>query len=214
MKVNNKIEIALDSNAQFFIFEGNKELTLSSVEMFYDKKNAEITYIEASELKADATRELVSVLNTKAIHLDVTIVLDMNKLHVTSQNILLKSLENLGNSRIIVGICETQEGLLDTIRSRGYYQYISNQEQALPERAELLDNHINKLEKLMLFSRDFDENNIFVYNFKVGDIQSKENLSKKIRLNNLVLEYNNRIDANVNKDLCKDLLAYKILEDK
>ncbi|MDO4710412.1 MAG: hypothetical protein Q4A75_00425 [Peptostreptococcaceae bacterium] len=217
MNSKDKIRIALCSKAQFLIMEGDSKRILTEVEDFYQKKDILLSLIESRNLKADNTRAFVSELSKKSYSDEVYIIRGFQDIEAISQNILLKSLENLANKKRIIAICDHTAGVLDTVISRAYHLYISptkEQNDRLSEAEDLIFVNKRKTERLSLFFDRIDEDNILNYSYSPDTDHGVENLSKKLKVDGFVLEYFKRIEANCNKDLCADLLIYKILEDR
>lgn len=213
--MNDRLKIALDSKSQFFIFEGNVENIINEVESFYKDKKSRISNIDGNTLNAENSRLFVTELGKKSGTLDVYIISNFEKIEMISQNILLKSLETVKENKVILAVCETTSNLLDTVLSRAYYVFIPDVVGLSTENNfDFMSENIGTTQKIKKFYELLDENNIIKNSYDITGVGNKENLGLKIRKNMLFLEYDKRINANCNKDLCADLLIYKMLEDR
>lgn len=199
MDYKENIIIALKSNYNFFILEGNENSASNILHSVFDDSYF-IIEVDANDLDADKARKLVldfKILPDREI---VYIIKKFENLTDISQNILLKSLEELNNVKVF-GLCSQTFGILDTILSRAYCIFINS--------ALSIKDEIDKVDESYLLreNKKIDEIEYLVY--KCKDIHKLEEVQKT---NLLILEFEKRIDANCNKDLCLDLLIYKLLE--
>lgn len=216
MDSKNKIITALNSKSHFFIMEGDVEYVLNEIELYYSTKEVSLSYIDSENLGADNTRMFVSELLKKSSTEDtIYIIKDFQNVEFISQNILLKSLETLHAGKRIIVICEHTSGILDTILSRAYHLYILNESgSAKSNIREFIDGNRDSLDKLKFLFDLFSENSELVSNIGTMSMDDFIQNKKNYRILNYILEYFKRIEGNCNKDLCADLLIYKMMEDK
>lgn len=216
MDSKNKIITALNSKSHFFIMEGDVEYVLNEIELYYSTKEVSLSYIDSENLGADNTRMFVSELLKKSSTEDtIYIIKDFQNVEFISQNILLKSLETLHAGKRIIVICEHTSGILDTILSRAYHLYILNESgSAKSNIREFIDGNRDSLDKLKFLFDLFSENSELVSNIRTMSMDDFIQNKKNYRILNYILEYFKRIEGNCNKDLCADLLIYKMMEDK
>lgn len=216
MNSEDKIKIALRSASQFFIIEGDQEKNLNYIEHFYDQENKALSLIDSSVLNAENSRIFVSELSKKSVAHEVYIIKDFHNIEIIPQNILLKSLETMVENKIVIALCDHTSGLLDTVVSRAYHLYAPAAETKKFDSVDdgFIFSGLNNTQRMNLFSKQFGEDNILIYDYSLGQSVFGEDHQKKLKINKYVLEYFKRIEANCNKDLSADLLIYKILEDK
>lgn len=216
MNSRDKLLTALNSKSHFFIIEGDIEYILSEIELYYRTKRVTLSYIDAENLSADNARIFISELLKRSLTENtVYVVTDFQNVEFISQNILLKSLETLHTGKRIIAICEHNTGILDTIMSRAYHLYLSNPRNYVNSNiGELIDKYEDGLEKLKFLFDFLGENDLLASHVRNMSIESFSKNKKNCRTINYILEYFRRIERNCNKDLCADLLIYRIMEDK
>lgn len=210
------IKIALDANLSFYLFKGDPSLILKEIQIFFKETEAYISYLEGEEFSVENTKALVSKLNVQSSNLQVFLIKNFDSISIQSQNILLKIIENLGENKILIGICKDFDSILDTIMSRAYYLYTSTKEAEMDLEANPSKDILKKIELNQIgtfnayreLSKHLDSNS-------VKDILDQEEVSfQRLSFINNALHYFKRIEANCNNELCLDLLIYRTLEEK
>ncbi len=210
MNLEDKLSNALSSSARFFIIEGNEQKNYERISRFYQEKEMLLSFIEGEELKAENARALVSELSKKSIQDEVIVINRFEEVGEVSQNILLKSLENMSAQKTIIALCSHTFGILETIISRAYHLFLGEQSEDSLKLDYLLSPNHSKVEKITWFSNLEDD--ALQYNNLLET--SGENIIKNLKLSREVLQYLRRVEANCNKELCADLLLYRILEEQ
>lgn len=211
MKSSKALEIAFSSSAQFFVIQAEYDFAVKAIENCRSFQSDNLFFVSASELNTENARFFVSELSKTTINRDIYVIRFFDKLSQSAQNILLKSLESIGNGKVVIGVCEHTQGLLDTILSRAYYVYIPTDEEIISK--EFIDQTLPKTVVLKNAESFLDETAVLSKKlFHSKDCG--EEVARFVFENRNMLDYFRRIEANCNKDLCFDLLIYKLLEGK
>ena len=213
--MSDKIANILGSNARFFIMEGDQENIAKEVISFFDSQ-FEFTLFEINgkEFKAENARSLVAELTKKSFKKNIYLFYDFEQIDSVPQNILLKSLEELGESKIVIGLCDSIAGILDTVISRSCHVFLHENKNGNEKPSAFEPNNSGRLDDLTRCYQFLEENEVTDgYSFLYG-ISQLDDIKRKNQINSLILEYTRRIEANGNRDLCADLLIYKILEER
>ncbi len=200
---------ALDADLSFYLFKGSELDTINLVSDYYKRKNINTSILNGSDLSAENAKDLVGILNVQSPEKLILFISSFDMISIQSQNILLKILENLGDNKTLIGICQDSDSILDTVRSRAYYLHIA-EEEGIQEKTDFFSTigSKNNLEGYKELRSIMDEN-------LINNMMD----SKNFDLSNIAMiknadEYLKRTAANCNKELCLDLLIYKILEGR
>lgn len=206
--MSNRISIkdALKSNLSFYIFKGNQNDMIGEIESYFDSEDVLLNLLDGDDLDVDDIRLLIAKLNIKYSNQRVFIISNFENVTVQIQNMLLKIIEELGENKTLIALCQKSDGILDTILSRSFYLFVPNEIANKTDRFVLpMGNGVKDLTCLYSRLNDDTLDTVFM-------LYRDNNL--KISFVEHTLEYFNRIKANCNKDLCLDLLIYKTMEDK
>ncbi len=210
--IYNKIADIFGSQSHFYLLEGQREILATEIEEYFSQNSScSFFKIEGAEFKADHARELVAELLKKSFELDIFLFYDFEQIDPIAQNILLKSLEELGENKIIIAICNSVSGILDTIVSRAYHEFF--QERTDSDEVELGRAFEKKSDKLKYYFELLEQKEPSQWYQTLSDADTLKNILDQTKANQLILKYAKSIEANVNKDLCTDLLIYKLLEE-
>lgn len=210
MNLKNKLDHALRSNAHFFLLEGNEQESLGIVREYFSATH-QISMLDAAELKVENARNLVLELAKKSLSHELFIITHFEMMSEASQNILLKSLEEMVGEKMIFGLCSHTFGILDTVISRAYHIFVPANDDKASGSSTFYDK--TKLEKIAYFSSCLDENNVLEYTVFMEKIAGQAVSATQLRAYRQFVEYHQRIEANCNKELCADLLLYQLLEE-
>lgn len=230
--IEQTIKLMTESNASFFLIEGNVSIIYEAVNSVLSKKyeidnfenNVDVRIFEAGELSVADVKKIIFEIGLKPyFQKKIIIFKNFERVSEQSQNALLKCLEDLPDDTILFSLCSETIEILDTIKSRAYYQYISG-----PQKSEELSDGIDLLAAskktiIEFFNEKMDKEDIII---KLDQLISKnQELIKKsifendinqqlIKINDLANECHDYIKSNCNKNLSSDLFLYKILEEK
>lgn len=200
------IDSILQSHAQFYLLQGNESAWIEDITAFFQNSNALIHRFSGSDIDVETVRNFIFTLNVQFDNLHIFLITDMEQCSVQTQNMLLKSIENLGENKIIIGLCQRLDGILSTVTSRASF---FSRPSADSLQTKSFDDHRFRTKCANPFGywSDLLGNtpsealyNVFTSNNSNYQIQT------------LLREYYERLNANCNPELCGDLLLYKILE--
>ncbi|MGL5256835.1 MAG: hypothetical protein ACRC76_07330 [Proteocatella sp.] len=229
MKNNKAFEIMLDSNASFFLIESDFETiegelvsSLSrkfKIDDFYN--NIDVRIFDSKELQISDIKQIVFEMGLKPFfNKKIIIFKNFEKVGELAQNAMLKSIEELPSDTIIISICNDTIGILDTIKSRAYSIYL-NRELSAKESKSL--RSLSTQEILKIFEDKLEKNDILeiLENFMASEfilmkdaVNNNKNVKDIININTKLNKCYNYINSNCNRNLCTDLLLYRILEEK
>lgn len=227
---NNRIfELMLSSNSSFFLIEADYNQIESAlievlsikykIEDFYN--HVDVRIFDSKELQITDVKQVIFEMGLRPFF-DKKIVIFKNfeKIGELSQNAMLKSIEELPKDTIIISVCNDTIGILDTIKSRAYSVYLNR------EFEESKNNSLKNLPKqdiLKLFEDKLEKNDILnilenlmisEYFYLRKNLEQNEYFKDIIDINNKLKKCYNYINSNCNRNLCLDLLLYRILEEK
>lgn len=229
MKNNKAFEIMLDSNSSFFLIESDfktieSELVGSlsrkfKIDDFYN--NIDVRTFDSKELQISDIKQIVFEMGLKPFfNKKIIIFKNFEKIGELAQNAMLKSIEELPSDTIIIAICNDTIGILDTIKSRAYSIYL-NRESDIKEGKSLTS--FSTQEILKIFEDKLEKNDILSileglmaseYVFMKDAVKSDKNFKDIVNINTKLNKCYNYINSNCNRNLCTDLLLYRILEEK
>lgn len=202
MNLKNKISIALESSLRFFIVSLDKNTEIKFDDIFDYSYN--IINFDGGEIDAENSSDLINELGRKSLKKDIIIIDRFDDLNVIVQNKLLKSLEEIGEDKIIFALVNSFNRVIDTIRSRAYildYNGLSNTNTFSYKNS----SYKSLLKEVKVNNKTID---LLTYDCSFFDRSSVQ------KINNIITEHNIRVESNCNNELCFDLLCYKILEDR
>lgn len=201
------IENALGFRLSFYIFKGDESYLKKEIEGHFKDKEISIVYIDGDELDAENTRELITKLSVQYSQKKVFVISHFENVSQQVQNMLLKIIEELGEHKVLIALCNESDGILDTILSRSYYAYAPHDEKN--DKSDFrLPIESNTLSAFRQLSQSLDDANL--KQLVTSDLEDR---ACHLIVNH-VLAYFDKTEANCNKELCLDLLIYRILEDK
>jgi len=235
MEYKTDIDSMLNSNSAFFLIENNGTVfeNLASalsekygIQDFYN--NMDVRIYESSDLQIADIKRIIFEIGLKPYGKTKIIVFrNFERIGELAQNALLKSIEELPADTRIFAICNNTANILGTIKSRSHYMYLNsidvdniNKEESPYEDAihgicekdvfNIMESKYEK-EEILAFLKDA------IYSMR--DLLKDSFLSDKYATGIMhkimwAQECYTFINANCNKNLCLDLLLYRILEEK
>ena len=235
MKYRDDIYRMIDSASSFFLIENdgsiyeNLKSCLSEKYGIIDFENdMDVRIYESQNLQISDIKRIIFEIGLRPYG-DAKLIIFRNfeKVGELSQNALLKSIEELPDDTRIFSICSSTVNILDTIRSRAYYLYTGNaanvsetymqytdsgkiREISEDDIFKIMESSMEKDDVLELLKSSMSSMNDSIRTSLSNDMY----MAGLIRRMNWMQECYNYISANCNKNLCIDLLMYKILEEK
>ena len=235
MKYKDEIYRMLDSGSSFFLIENDGSIYESLKSCLSEKYNIEdfendmdVRVYESQNLQIADIKRIIFEIGLRPYRATKLIIFkNFEKSGELAQNALLKSIEELPHDTRIFSICSSTVNILDTIRSRAYYiytvstdneieTYVQNGDiEIIREISEdyifkIMESSMEKDDILELLKRSMSSMNDSIRKSLSNDMY----MAEMIRRTNWMQECYNYISANCNKNLCIDLLMYKILEEK
>lgn len=227
---NNRIfEFMLNSNSSFFLIEADYNQIESAlvdalsikykIEDFYN--HVDVRIFDSKELQIADVKQIIFEMGLRPFFSKKIIIFkNFEKIGELSQNAMLKSIEELPKDTLIISVCNDTISVLDTIKSRAYSVYLNREFDGLNKSS--LKN-LSKQEILKLFEDKLEKNDTLniLENLIISEgAYLKANLDQNkyfkdiVDINNELNKCYNYINSNCNRNLCLDLLLYRILEEK
>ncbi len=227
---NNRIfEFMLNSNSSFFLIEADYNQIESAlvdalsikykIEDFYN--HVDVRIFDSKELQIADVKQIIFEMGLRPFFSKKIIIFkNFEKIGELSQNAMLKSIEELPKDTLIISVCNDTISVLDTIKSRAYSVYLNREFDELNKSS--LKN-LSQQEILKLFEDKLEKNDTLniLENLIISEgAYLKANLDQNkyfkdiVDINNELNKCYNYINSNCNRNLCLDLLLYRILEEK
>lgn len=229
MNNNRVLELMLNSNSSFFLIEADyNQIESMLVEVLSNKYKIEDFYnhvdvrvFDSKELQIADVKQIIFEMGLRPFfNKKIIIFKNFEKVGELSQNAMLKSIEELPKDTLIISVCNDTMGILDTIKSRAYSIYL-NREFKEHENKSL--ENFSKQEILKIFEDKLEKNDILnileklmisEYYFMKEALDEQKYFKNIVNINDKLNKCYNYINSNCNRNLCTDLLMYRILEEK
>ncbi|WP_028828384.1 hypothetical protein [Proteocatella sphenisci] len=235
MGYKNNIDSMLNSNSAFFLIENNGSVFESLVSVLSENygipdfcNNMDVRIYESSELQIADIKRIIFEIGLKPYgNTKFIIFKNFDRIGELAQNALLKSIEELPADTRVFAICNNTVNILDTIKSRAYYVYLNSTDVATVNEEKSLygdaTHGICEKEIFNIIESKYEKEEIL--DLLKNAITSMKDLLKDSLLSDKYAtgimhkimwaqECHTFINANCNKNLCMDMLLYRILEEK
>ena len=186
----------------------------SEFELFYKpEKNSSIRYFDKEDDKlsigVDKIDEILSWIYLKSSDLRVVVVFNSHTMTIEAQNKLLKVSEESPNNSHLILICDNEESIIQTLRSRFELIYLND---SISKKTI----NIDELLEHSFFTRESVIEQ-FIKNNNTNDFKNliedsiKYTLNKYVNINNKskeVIEYFINMDIKLNKSSNKKIFTY------